>query len=383
MQQQRNLLLEIYAYGLASVHGEQAVYQALVVKGQRQPQHVVAIGKAAEAMFRGALRYGKAELLSGLIITKHAHISADFTAKLQTLAVPVTVLETAHPVPDDSSLAAGQTLLAYLQALPADEPVLFLLSGGASSLVEVLAEGWTLAKLQTSTQALLANGSSIAEINTMRRQLSCIKGGKLWQFLGEHPVQCLLISDVPGDDPHVIGSGLLFPAPPNKQWSWQIVASNQQLLHTLAQYPCELPIHIMPDFLEGDAVTTAQQCIAHLRNSPAGIYLWGAETTVQLPAHPGRGGRNQHFALAAALALQPDDTIYLLAAGTDGTDGMTDDAGALVDPATCQRGQYDNLDPHACLQNADAGTFLAASNDLISTGATGTNVMDVVIGIKW
>ena len=103
---------------------------------------------------------------------------------------------------------------------------------------------------------------------------------------------------------------------------------------------------------------------------------------MQLPLNPQRGGRNQHLALAAALQLQPEDTITLLVAGTDGTDGASDDAGAIVDATTLTRGKYANLDPVTCLQNADAGTFLDASGDLIHTGATGTNVMDVVIGLK-
>ena len=387
------LLLETYATGLAAVHGEQAVYQAFVVKAQRKPLHIVAIGKAAESMFCGAMRYFHNELSdylrSALIITKHGHFSTAFLAQMAVWGSRVQCLETAHPVPDESSLRAGQALIDYLMRLPIQDNILFLLSGGASSLVEVLAEDWSLVKLQAKTQELLANGASISEINAIRRELSCIKGGKLWQYLGQRTVECWLISDMPNDDPHVIGSGLLFPPPADADFAWQIVASNQQMLHAMARAIREqaademhLPVHVMPELLTHDAVTTAQNCVEYLRTNPAGWYLWGAETTVVLPEKVGRGGRNQHFALAAALALQADTAIYLLAAGTDGTDGATDDAGALVDGDTCQRGKDENLDPIACLQNADSGTFLAASGDLISTGATGTNVMDVVIGLK-
>ena len=394
MLEARTLLLEIYAAGLAAVHGEQAVYQVLVVKGQRQPTHVVAIGKAAEAMFGGAMRYFhndlSSNLQSSLIITKHGHISASFVAAVSGVSDQVQVLEAAHPVPDASSLQAGQALLNYLAQLPEQANLLFLLSGGASSLVEVLADDWSLEKLQAKTQELLANGSSISEINAMRRQLSCIKGGKLWQYLGKQRVDCLLISDVPADDPHIIGSGLLFPPPSGADFAWQIVASNQQMLQAMAQVARDVgqSVTIMPDFLENDAVTAARTCIQHLQNSPAGLYLWGGETTVVLPDNAGHGGRNQHFALAAALEIAAQTTddaaanLYLLAAGSDGTDGATDDAGALIDRDTCQRGKDENLDPIACLQNADSGTFLAASGDLIHTGATGTNVMDVVIGLK-
>jgi hydroxypyruvate reductase len=377
MTDHRTFLLETYATGLAAVNGEQAVYKELHARGKYESCHLVAIGKAAEAMFKGASRYLRSNMQGALLISKYGHVSA-VTKGLGN----VQVIESGHPVPDDASLQAGQALIAYLQDLPANEPVLFLISGGTSSLVEVLKEGWTLEKLQEATQELLENGSSIHEINTMRRNLSLIKGGGLWHYIGERPVSCLLISDVPGDDPAVIGSGLLFP-PAVEDFDWKIVARNRQMLAAMGAVKSVLPVSIMPDLLEGDAEAAAQACIGYLRDSQAGVYLWGAETTIQLPPNPGQGGRNQHFALAAALQLQADDIILLLAAGTDGSDGCTDDAGALVDNGTLRRGKYQNLDPAACLKAADAGTFLEASGDLIHTGPTGTNVMDVIIGLKF
>ena len=373
MTDHRTQLLDMYAAGLVAVEGEMTVYQALQAKGLRQPCHVIAIGKAADAMLWGAYRYLRDAMQSALLITKHQHVSAETQALQQ-----VQILESAHPIPDESSLQAGAALIQYLQALPADEPVLFLISGGTSSLVEVLDTGWTLDRLQQATYAMLANGAVISEINAMRRALSVIKGGKLWQYVGERPVTCLLMSDVPDDDPAVIGSGLLFPAP-REDFAWEIVASNRQLLAAMA---ASTAVNVMPEFLEGDAEAVAQRCVEHLRHSAAGLYVWGAETTLQLPLNPGYGGRNQHLALAAALCLRSDDDIFLMAVGTDGTDGVTEDTGALVDNGTVQRGNAQNLDAAACLQAADAGTFLAASGDLIHTGPTGTNVMDVIIGWK-
>lgn len=380
-------LLELYSLGLNAVKGDQAVYQALMAQGTQAVCHLVAIGKAAEAMYQGAQRYFDKDIKTALLISKYGHFSPELLAERK-----ITVLEAAHPVPAESSLLAGQALLQYLAQLPANEPLLFLISGGASSLCEVLEEGWTLEKLQAATQDKLAEGASIAEINAMRKQLSRIKGGKLWQFISKRPVSCLLISDVQGDDPAVIGSGLLFPAPAHPEFTWQIVASNQQMLAAIQASRLEppnsaeqtLPLHIMPEFLSIEAVEAAKRCVAFLKNQPAGIYVWGGETTVNLPANPGRGGRNQHFALAAALelALVADQGISLLCAATDGTDGVTDDAGGLVDAQTLARGQLENLDPVACLQRADAGRFLAASGDLITTGPTGTNVMDLVIALK-
>lgn len=379
MLNHRAQLLEIYAAGLAAVQGEQAVYKALVRAGQREPCYVLAIGKAAQAMFQGAWRYYAEQLLGALVITKRGHSSEELTQLPH-----VEVLEAAHPLPDETSLQAGQRLIEWLQTLPAQARLLCLISGGTSSLVEVLADDWTLDKLQAKTSAMLANGASIIDINTERKRLSRIKGGRLWDFIGQRPVTCLLISDVPGDDPAVIGSGLLFPFPEDAAFHFSIVASNQTCLQAMQQAAeqQQLPVTLMPDLLQGDAVTAAEQCIEFLRQSAPGVYLWGAETTVVLPANPGRGGRNQHLALAAALHIQPDETIMLLAAGTDGTDGVTEDTGALVDNQTLARGKWENLDPVTCLAQADAGTFLHASADLIYTGPTGTNVMDVIVGLK-
>lgn len=370
-------LLELYNLGLNAVKGDNAVYEALMAQGTQEACHVVAIGKAAEAMYQGVVRYLEKDIKSALLISKYGHFSPELLSERK-----ITALEAAHPVPAESSLLAGQTLIKYLQQLPKQEPVLFLISGGASSLCEVLEDGWTLAKLQATTAEKLANGASIAEINAMRKQLSKIKGGKLWQFMSERPVSCLLISDVQGDDPAVIGSGLLFPAPADREFTWQIVASNQQMLAAIQASNLLPDIQIRPEFLSGDALVAAKDCVDFLQAQPAGVYIWGGETTVTLPVNPGKGGRNQHFALAAALELEKIEGITLLCSATDGTDGVTEDAGAVVDNLTIQRGRLDNLDPIACLEHADAGRFLAASGDLLHTGPTGTNVMDVVIALK-
>lgn len=374
----RQYLLEVYAAGLAAVNGERVVYQALLERGERRPCHIVAIGKASEAMFRGAQRYLRDNLKASLLITRAGHVTDDM---LQ--AGSLQIIESAHPVPDERSLHAGQTLVDFLQALPEQADVLFLISGGTSSLVEVLDEAYTLDDLRQATHILLGNGADIREINRVRCELSRIKGGKLWQFLGNRRVSCLLLSDVSGDDPEVIGSGLLFPSP-HTDFDWQIVASNGQALAAMivAAQSGTGTVQLMPDFLDGEAAITARACVEFLRGSGSGLYLWGAETRVCLPPEPGRGGRNQQFALAAANCLRVDDNIFLLAVGTDGTDGVTDDTGALIDNGTIRRGESEGLDPEACLRAADAGTFLDASGDLIHTGPTGTNVMDVIIGLK-
>jgi hydroxypyruvate reductase len=138
----------------------------------------------------------------------------------------------------------------------------------------------------------------------------------------------------------------------------------------------------MNDDLYGDAAVAGRRIAEKVCTLPTGLFIWGGETTVALPENPGRGGRNQHLALAAALALSGRDDCWLLSAGTDGTDGSTEYAGALIDGGTVARGRAHGLDPELALLGADAGRFLEASGDLIHTGPTGTNVMDLVIALR-
>lgn len=394
-------MLEIFQAGLEAVKGDYAVYQALMARGDLPACHVIAIGKAAEAMYQGAKRYLDEEIRSTFIISKYGHYSAEALADPQ-----IITLEAAHPVPENSSLLAGEMLLDHLKKLPENEPCLFLISGGASSLCEVLEPGWTLEQLKALTQELLSEGYDIHAINAIRQRISAIKGGKLWQHMGKRPVWALLISDVEGDEPTSIGSGLLFPPEENylpdslaEKWQkrlpawvqhtvpdsfqWQIVASNQVALTAMQRKATGLNYKaaIMPRFLNGPAVQEAVKCVAELKDTDADLLLWGGETTVILPEKPGRGGRSQHFALAAALEIE-NTALMLLAAGTDGNDGLSEDAGALVNGKTCIKGRAVDKQPEESLQRADSGNFLEACGDLVYTGPTGTNVMDVVIGLK-
>lgn len=401
MNKDRENMLEIFQAGLEAVKGDNAVYQALMARGDLPACHVIAIGKAAEAMYQGAKRYLEKAIKSAFLISKYGHYSAEALADPQ-----IITLEAAHPVPEASSLLAGTMLLEHLRQLPDGEPCLFLISGGASSICEVLEPGWTLEQLKALTQELLSEGYDINSMNALRQRISTIKGGKLWQHIGERPVWALLISDVEGDAPTSIGSGLLFPPQENRlpdslaeQWQdnlpefvqsavpdtfqWQIVASNQIALEAMQHRATELKYtpEISPRFLNGPAAQEAAKCVAELEDTDADMLLWGGETTVILPEKPGRGGRNQHFALAAALEIENTE-LMVLAAGTDGSDGLSEDAGALVNGKTCIKGRAVDKQPEESLQRADSGNFLEACGDLIYTGPTGTNVMDVVIGLK-
>jgi len=276
----------------------------------------------------------------------------------------------------------------------------------------VLPPGVGLDDAQRTAEWLLASGLDICAMNAVRKRLSCIKGGRLAAHLGGRSVLQVLISDVPGDSPADIGSGLLVPeedtdinlsqlpgwlqellrySPPRMMdpnhfvdIETHVVASLDHALVAAALETKKLgyKLQVHTERLSGDAAAIGRRLAAVLIDSPPGVHLWGGETTVRLPANPGRGGRNQHLALAAAEILSNQNNIWLLAAGTDGSDGVGDDAGALVDGGTILRGTAKCLYAADCLRHADSGRFLEMSGDLITTGPTGTNVMDLVIGVK-
>jgi len=346
------------------------------------------------------------DLQQSLLITKTGYVRGRLPAGTE-------VIEAGHPWPDENSLLAGLRLLEFLATGPSDGQWLFLISGGASSLIEVPVAGVGLADLQRLNRWLLASGLPIAEMNALRRRLSRIKGGRLLAHLRGQPTRALLISDVPGDDPAIIGSGLLFPPADEPALElallpdWlqtvlaqvtapetplttpapvraEIVASLDRALDAAAAVASAagLPVYRAASRLEGDAAQTGRDLANALLQGASGVYLWGGETTVRLPEHPGQGGRCQHLTLAAAEILAGQHGIALLAAGTDGSDGPGDAAGACVDGQSVARGRAEGLDAHDALAQADAGGFLAAAGDLLDTGPTGTNVTDVVIGIK-
>ena len=398
----RNALLQIYPYALNAVKGDIAVKRALSAKNFQHPCHIIAIGKAAEAMSLGAIEQLGDTIQSGLVISKHDHFGSKLVADSR-----FQCLEADHPVPQSSSLQAGAALIKYLQQLPANSQCLFLISGGASSLVEVLQGDWTLEELQEITQYLLSNAYPIDQINAVRRHISSIKAGGLWAYLADQHVTCLMISDVQGDDPAVIGSGLLFPSSsplPDtlpQEWKdrllqstskqvdqaddfdWEICATLNHAKQAAAAAATELgySVEIKPHFLDGDAEQIAKQCAKQLKKSTADIVIWGGETTVTLPKNPPKGGRNQHFALASAIQLEGQNCA-LISLGTDGGDGTSNAAGGLIDGETVMRGAKCALSAEAHLCQSNAFEFLKASGDLVVTGATGTNVMDIVIAIK-
>jgi hydroxypyruvate reductase len=399
----REAMLAAFAAGVRAVSGEQATAGWLRANPSQGPVAVIALGKAAGAMARGAQAALGARLEQGLVIAKAGHADADGLDPTR-----FRIVEGSHPVPDALSLAAGQSLLEFIDGLSVDQPVYVLVSGGASALVEVLADGVTLDRLGEINRWLLANGLPIGQMNAVRRRLSRVKGGGLAALLAPRPVTGLLISDVEGDDPAVIGSGPLVPPPDDRlpdglpDWlldvlpaqatgsgqggdpgrtSVQVIACLDDALAAAARQLEELgiPARWHRQHFDGslDAVSAAVN--EALRSEPGVVHLWGGEATVILPAQPGRGGRNQQLALQLARDIAGEVATLVLSAGTDGTDGPTGDAGALVDNQTVERGEVEGLSLTAHLDRADAGTYLEQTGDLLTTGPTGTNVTDLVM----
>jgi len=409
-QVDRQHLLTIYQAAIEGVNGRRAVmrYFASHTFADDAPCYLIAIGKAAASMAQGTFDQLDRHIEHALVITRYG-----YGEWLNIADYPLELIEAGHPQPDESSLIAGQRLLALLDEAPSNAHFIFLISGGTSALVEQLPATIDLNELQQINRWLLGSGLAIDEINQIRRALSLIKGGRLIPYLNGRTALNLLMSDVPGDDPAVIGSGLLVAQQNNcsqavmdkvpvwlqhhlevasvdmdgmsAQIDTVIVAASKDARRsaTVAAKALGYPVHCHDDFIDGDVVTAAQQLAHELNHSEPGIHIWSSETTVQLPDAVGQGGRCQQLALAVAQAMSGDRQWLLLAAGSDGSDGGINqdeaDAGAMVDSGTIQCGQLAGFDVSIALEQANAGAFLEASGDLIMTGPTGANVMDLII----
>ena len=376
---------------------------------------VVGAGKSA-AVMAAALEDAWPDVpLAGVVVTRYDH------------AVPtrrIAVRESSHPVPDANGEAAAKEILAAVQGLGPDDLVIALMSGGASALLPLPAAGLTLADKQAINKALLASGATISEMNCVRKHLSAIKGGRLAAAAAPARVVTLAISDVPGDDPAVIGSGPTVPDPTTFAQARGIlakygIAPSPQVAARLAQETDETPKPgslpraefrmiatpmlalqaaaaaaraaglaplILGDALEGESremgtvlAGIAKSVRAHGQPLAApALLLSGGETTVTIGSGPaGRGGRNSEFLLGLAAALAGTPGIWAAAGDTDGIDGTEDAAGAIVAPDTLARARAAGLDPAAMLADHDSFSLFAALGDLIRTGPTLTNVNDL------
>ena len=367
---------------------------------------VVGAGKAAAAMARAVEDHWDGAL-EGLVVTRYGH-------SVPTRAIDV--VEAAHPVPDAGGRAAAARILAEAEALGADDLALCLISGGGSALLTLPAPGIALADKQAVTGALLRSGAAIGEINCVRKHLSAIKGGRLGAACHPARVVSLLISDVPGDDPAVIGSGPTVPDPTTfadaravlrkygidqpaavirhleqgreetpKQGDPRLAGAEARIVATpamalaaaadAARKAGYAPV-VLGDALEGEARVLARDHAAlALAAAPGTVLLSGGEATVTVTGS-GRGGPNAEYALALALALDGAPGIFAIACDSDGIDGTEDNAGALVTPDTGARARAAGEDAAARLAANDAYAFFAALGDLVMTGPTLTNVND-------
>ncbi len=367
---------------------------------------VVGAGKAAAAMARAVEDHWDGAL-EGLVVTRYGH-------SVPTRAIDV--VEAAHPVPDAGGRAAAVRILAEAEALGADDLALCLISGGGSALLTLPAPGIALADKQAVTGALLRSGAAIGEINCVRKHLSAIKGGRLGAACHPARVVSLLISDVPGDDPAVIGSGPTVPDPTTcadaravlrkygidqpaavirhleqgreetpKQGDLRLAGAATRIVATpamalaaaadAARKAGYAPV-VLGDALEGEARVLARDHAAlALAAAPGTVLLSGGEATVTVTGS-GRGGPNAEYALALALALDGAPGIFAIACDSDGIDGTEDNAGALVTPDTGVRVRAAGEDAAARLAANDAYAFFAALGDLVMTGPTLTNVND-------
>ena len=378
---------------------------------------VVGAGKAAAAMaaaveahWQGKLGQGK---LDGLVVTRYGHGAS---------TRHIEVVEASHPVPDAAGADAAARILAAVGGLTSQDLVLCLISGGASALLALAAPGLTLADKQQVNRALLKCGATITEMNCVRKHLSAIKGGRLAAAAAPARVVTLVISDVPGDDPSVIGSGPTvadpttfadaravfakygIEPPPNvaRRLASEdetpkpgdprlaggeviLIARPQDSLEAAARVATEAgyrPI-ILGDSLEGEArdvalvhAGIARQVRRHGQPAAApAALLSGGETTVTVRG-AGRGGRNVEFLLALTVALDGAAGIHSIACDTDGIDGTEDNAGARSGPDSLARGRAMGLDAKSLLANNDGYGFFAGLGDLVVTGPTLTNVND-------
>jgi hydroxypyruvate reductase len=433
----REPILRILEAALAAVDPFQAVQAHLQFDG-RQLQIgdrrytlddyrrilVVGAGKASTPMSQAIEAMLGKRMGQGLVVVKDGHAGPTRW---------ISVVEASHPVPDERGVEAGRRILQLAQEATAEDLVIALISGGGSALLVAPAEGLSLEDLQALNRALLACGASIDEINCLRKHCSAVKGGQLARAVYPATLITLVLSDVVGSPLDVIASGPTVPDRTTWADAWSIiqryglekklpeaiiarlraglqgvipdtpkpgdpifhkaqtiiVADNRVAALAAKEEATRLGYNtlLLSTFIEGEAREVGKvlaalgkevQASGNPLPTPACLIL-GGETTVTLNESPGKGGRNQELALAAALALSGATGIHVASLATDGTDGPTDGAGGLVDGTTLSRGQALGLNAETHLLGHDAYSYLEAVYDLLLTGPTQTNVNDLML----
>ena len=359
-------LRAIFDAAVAACDPRAAVAEAARELAPAGPVRVIAIGKAAVAMARGARDAVGDAIVEGLVV--HPGGAA---GGLDGLDVRVA----AHPVPDERSEAAGRAALALAARVAPDEILLALISGGASALAAVPRDGLTLAAKRAAIAAVMRSGAPIAAINAARIARSALKGGRLAAACGGRVVT-LVASDVPGDDPAVVGSGPTVPGRPGDVV--RVVAGLGRLRAeaAAAARAAGWTVRLEPHDLVGDVAAVAARVLA--ARAPGSLWIAGGEWTVALDGAVGEGGRASELALLLARALRGGPGVALVGA-SDGVDGTGPGAGAIVDGATWEAIVAAGIDPHAALAGHDSGRALVAAGVAIVTGPTGRNHADLVM----
>ena len=372
-EKSKELVCKAWWAGVEAVNGYALVLDELSASNAASVTHVLAIGKAAAAMMSAASEYFQDDF-KGLVITKYDHLDKNIKNKTN-----INWIESAHPVPDENSMLAGQQMSDFVSSLTKSHNLLVLVSGGASALAEKLGSNMTLTDLQTFNNSLLSENKTIAQINAARSEISLIKKGRLLNQCNANSILTLAISDVQGDDVMVIGSGIGGCELPHA--NAKVIGSNAVARNAIGRFLQEANIDVVcnNESLYGELFNVSQTVAKTLINGPSGGYIFGGESVVELPENPGRGGRNQSLALAIAKHLTDLPGIIVLAAGSDGTDGPTQAAGGIVDCKTFSNASAAQL----ALDQANAGKYLKGENALFVTGPTGTNVMDLLVAIKY
>ncbi|WP_127559822.1 glycerate kinase type-2 family protein [Nioella ostreopsis] len=407
----RSELTELFLAGVAAADPVGAVAQALTARPVKVPDGgtliLLAVGKAANGMMEAARSAVPEGVPTRCLIVTNYENHRDIAG--------VACYGAGHPVPDGNGVIAGLAVEKLLREAGARDMVLALISGGGSALLPGPVKGLTLADKAEVNRLLLASGADIEETNIVRQALSRFKGGGLLRLAAHAPVRSLILSDVVGDDLRVIASGPTVGPIADLAtardvahrlgiWEQMPGAAREALAREAARDPLPdpdatlvgsnaisvtamaaaagRPVRVVEAPLIGSVTKAAAQVLDLAASTPSGTaLLFGGETTVILTGN-GRGGRNQELALRVALLAEerglPGDWLFL-SGGTDGRDGPTDAAGAIVDCQSLSRMRAAGADPRALLANSDSHAALAASADLLITGATGTNVADLQI----
>lgn len=424
----------IFAAGVAAVDAALAVQRAVVRQNEtlhvagtqydlrRYAQvYVIGGGKAGATMAQGLETVLGERLTGGAVTVKYGHLAP---------VSRVAIYEAGHPIPDAAGVRGAEAIMHLAEQAGADDLVFCLLSGGGSALLPAPSTGISLTEKQQVTSLLLECGASIDEVNIIRKHLSRLKGGQLARLVAPATLITLALSDVVGDRLDVIASGPTVPDPSTYQECLDIVAryallerlpasvrthlqhgqagaypetpqagdaafarcqtviigSNRLALHAAHETARALGYEtlMLSSSIQGEtrdiarmhAAIAQEICHSSAPLAPPACVISGGETTVTLRGN-GKGGRNQEFVLAAALDLAGRERVVVLSGGTDGTDGPTDAAGALADGQTVARARALGLEPEQFLRRNDSYHFFAALDDLLITGPTGTNVMDI------